>query len=102
MKPKCLRRKRSRSRSDRDHRSSPRISVLGEDLWSLSDRDRERFRLKHFGFIFQGYNLLPALSARQQLELVLRWGEGASGRDARKRAEDMLASLGLAPKAELR
>ena len=81
---------------------SGKISVLGEDLWALSDRDRERFRLKHFGFIFQGYNLFPALSARQQLELVLRWGEGASGRDARQRAGDMLSALGLATKCDLR
>lgn len=81
---------------------SGRVNVLGEELWSLSDRDRERFRLKHFGFIFQGYNLFPALSARQQLELVLRWGEGVGGREARKRAEDMLTALGLAPKQELR
>ena len=41
---------------------SGKISVFGEDLWALSDRDRERFRLKHFGFIFQGYNLFPALT----------------------------------------
>ncbi|OAI39331.1 ABC transporter ATP-binding protein [Planctomycetaceae bacterium SCGC AG-212-D15] len=81
---------------------SGKISVLGEDLWSLSDRDRERFRLRHFGFIFQGYNLFPALTARQQLELVLRWGEGIPGREARKRAEEMLTSLGLANKEDLR
>src|SRR6476646_10339531 len=42
------------------------VTALGQDLWSLSDRDRERFRLRHFGFIFQGYNLFPALTARQQ------------------------------------
>src|SRR5438067_2142238 len=50
---------------------SGRVVVLGQDLWQLSDKDRERFRLAHYGFIFQGYNLFPALSARQQLELVL-------------------------------
>ena len=54
------------------------------------------------GFIFQGYNLFPALTARQQLEMVLRWGEGASGREARRRADEMLALLGLAKKAHLR
>src|SRR5882672_8880425 len=66
------------------------------DVWSLSDRERERFRLKHCGFIFQGYNLFPALTARQQLEIVLRWGEGASARDARRRADDILSLLGMA------
>jgi putative ABC transport system ATP-binding protein len=78
------------------------VLALGQDLWRLSDRQRERFRLAHYGFIFQGYNLFPALSARQQLELVLRWGEGVSGREARRRAEQILALLGLAKKARLR
>jgi ABC-type microcin C transport system duplicated ATPase subunit YejF len=40
--------------------------------------------------------------ARQQLELVLRWGEGVSTREARKRADESLAALGLASRAHLR
>jgi putative ABC transport system ATP-binding protein len=78
------------------------VLSLGEDLWKLTDREREHFRLRYCGFIFQGYNLFPALSARQQLEMVLRWGEGASARDARRRADEMLSLLGLAKKAHLR
>jgi putative ABC transport system ATP-binding protein len=78
------------------------VLALGQDLWALSDRERERFRLRHCGFIFQGYNLFGALTARQQLEMVVRWGEGAPARVARQRAEAMLALLGLAKKAELR
>ncbi|MBV9122865.1 MAG: ABC transporter ATP-binding protein [Planctomycetes bacterium] len=78
------------------------VLALGEDLWQLSDRERERFRLHHFGFIFQGYNLFPALTARQQLEMVLRWGEGLCVREARERTREMLALLGLAKKADLR
>jgi putative ABC transport system ATP-binding protein len=79
-----------------------RVMALGSDLWSLADRQRERFRLQHFGFIFQGYNLFPALTARQQLEMVLRWGEGVSRREARARAMDLLDRLGLAKKSHLR
>ena len=78
------------------------VLALEHDLWSMSDLERERFRLRHFGFIFQGYNLFPALTARQQLELVLRWGEGATGKESRKRSEEMLSLLGLARKANLR
>jgi putative ABC transport system ATP-binding protein len=70
------------------------------DIWQLSNRERETFRLKHCGFIFQGYNLFPALSARQQLEIVLRWGEGVPAREARDRADDMLGLLGLAKKSK--
>ena len=65
------------------------------DVWKLSPREREQFRLRNCGFIFQGYNLFPALSARQQLEIVLRWGNGTGGREARRRADEMLGRLGL-------
>src|SRR6266566_1113411 len=41
------------------------VTSLGEDLWKLSDKEREHFRLRYCGFIFQGYNLFPALSAHQ-------------------------------------
>src|SRR5690348_5545726 len=44
------------------------------DVWQLSAREREEYRRRHTGFVFQGYNLFPALTARQQLEIVLMWG----------------------------
>jgi putative ABC transport system ATP-binding protein len=62
----------------------------------------EKFRLKWCSYIFQGCNLFPALTARQQLELVLRWGVGVGGREARDRSMEMLEALGLAKKAHLR
>jgi putative ABC transport system ATP-binding protein len=68
----------------------------------MSDREREKFRLRYCGFIFQGYNLFPALSARQQLEMVLRWGEGTPFREARRRSDEMLSLLGLGKKSHLR
>src|ERR1044071_2830804 len=37
--------------------TSGKVFALGQDLWALNDSQRERFRLKHCGFIFQGYNL---------------------------------------------
>lgn len=79
-----------------------RVVALGQDLWTLTEKQRERFRLHHCGFIFQGYNLFPSLSARQQLEMVLRWGEGLSSREARRRTDEMLALLGLGKKGALR
>ncbi len=84
------------------HPSSGQVLALGEDMWKMSERQREQFRLRHVGFIFQGYNLFPALTARQQIEMVLRWGEGTPAREARKRADEVLALLGLAKKAGLR
>lgn len=79
-----------------------KVIGLGHDLWALSEQEREEFRLEHCGFTFQGYNLFPALTARQQLELVLTLGDCATSRQARRRAEEMLTVLGLADKGHLR
>jgi putative ABC transport system ATP-binding protein len=84
------------------HPDSGQVLALGQDLWAMSERERERFRLKHCGFIFQGYNLFASLTARQQLEMVLRWGENLSVREARRRADEMLGLLGLTKKEHLR
>jgi putative ABC transport system ATP-binding protein len=80
---------------------SGRTLVRGADLWAMSDVERRAFRLAHFGFIFQGYNLFPALTAREQLEMVVRWGEGMSRSEARRRVGEMLDLLGLAKKGDL-
>jgi len=65
------------------------------DVWAMSETEREQFRLRHTGFIFQGYNLFPALSATQQLEIILRWGSRLDLAEARSRSTDMLNRLGL-------
>jgi putative ABC transport system ATP-binding protein len=81
---------------------SGEVCVLGEDLWRMSETARERFRLRHFGFVFQGFNLFPALTASEQLEMVVRWGEGASRPAARKRVTAMLDLLDLGRRAHIR
>jgi putative ABC transport system ATP-binding protein len=80
---------------------SGQVLALGEDLWQMSDRERQEFRLKHFGFIFQGYNLFPILTAREQLEMILRWGEGLLADEASHQAMEALEHLGLFRKADL-
>jgi putative ABC transport system ATP-binding protein len=65
------------------------------DVWGMTPKQREEYRRKYTGFIFQGYNLFPALTARQQLEIVLRWGSGVTSGEARRRADEMLDRLGL-------
>jgi putative ABC transport system ATP-binding protein len=78
------------------------VGAMGKDVWRMSEDEMEGFRLQHCSYIFQGYNLFPALTAREQLEIVLKWGEGCSSRDARKRADHVLTQLGMANKANLR
>jgi putative ABC transport system ATP-binding protein len=82
--------------------NSGRVTALGQDLWALSDRARQEFRLRHCGFVFQGFNLFPPMSARQQIEIVLRLGERTAAGEARRRADELLDLLGLADKAHLR
>jgi putative ABC transport system ATP-binding protein len=81
---------------------SGRVLALGQDLWQLDDRGREEFRRRHCGFIFQGFNLFPALTARQHVEMVLRWTGTVGAREARWRAAAILEQLGMAGKEGLR
>ena len=67
------------------------------DVWAMSEGEREQFRLRHTGFIFQGYNLFPALTAAQQLEIILKWGTGEDNATAARHANDMLKLLGMEP-----
>jgi putative ABC transport system ATP-binding protein len=84
------------------HPDSGTVLAHEKDLWAMSERQREAFRLKYFGFVFQGYNLFPALTAREQLEMILKWGNGLSPREATARTTETLAMLGLSKKADLR
>jgi putative ABC transport system ATP-binding protein len=81
---------------------SGRVTALGRDIWRMTDKELERFRLHYCSYIFQGYNLFPALTARQQLEVVLRWGEQVGPSEARRRADKVLGQLGLTKRAHLR
>ncbi|HEY3948845.1 ABC transporter ATP-binding protein [Phenylobacterium sp.] len=70
------------------------VAALGQDIWSLRQGKIDRFRLDHCGFIFQGFNLFSALTALQQVEIVLKY-QGVPKREARRRAADALAEVGL-------
>jgi putative ABC transport system ATP-binding protein len=82
------------------HPDQGKVIALGQDIWSLTDGERRQFRLRSCGFIFQAYNLFPALTAREQLEMVLRWGSGVSPRQARQEVGEMLDLLGLGSKGD--
>ena len=79
-----------------------RVDALDvDDLWSYSAGRIDKFRLDHCGFIFQGFNLVPALSALQQVEVVLKF-QGLSKAAARKRATEALEEVGLGPRLHQR
>jgi len=70
------------------------VSALDQKLWDLKPGRIDRFRLDHCGFIFQGFNLFSALSALQQVAVVLKY-KGYSKSEARDRAELALTEVGL-------
>jgi putative ABC transport system ATP-binding protein len=74
--------------------TSGEIRIDGTDIAALSERELPDVRARSFGFIFQDFNLLAALSARENVEVALNIA-GERGRPARERAERLLAGLGL-------
>ncbi len=74
------------------------VSALeARSLWDLSSGRIDKFRLDHCGFIFQGFNLFPALTAKQQVMTALKY-QGVSRAEAERRAETALAEVGLTNK----
>jgi putative ABC transport system ATP-binding protein len=71
------------------------VTVDGDDLFAMSDADRTRHRAERMGFIFQSFNLIPVLSAEENVELPLLV-TGVAARRAREQAREMLARVGLA------
>jgi putative ABC transport system ATP-binding protein len=78
-----------------------RAIALGQDLSRLDPRELERFRLHHTGFVFQGFNLFPALNAIEQVALPLGY-LGLDDDDARRRACGALEEVGLGSRLQLR
>ena len=75
--------------------------IEGEPLQGMSDRRRTRYRAERMGFVFQFFNLLPVLSAAENVELPLLVA-GVKPRDARARAREALAMVGLAGEEDKR
>jgi len=77
------------------------VTILGQDITRMSRAKLSKFRRDNIGFIFQGFNLFPALTAAENVEMALKV-KGIRGRPARSQAENLLEQVGLADKAKLR
>jgi len=75
--------------------SAGRIMLDGSDLSNLSEKDRVQLRREKIGFTFQANNLVPYLSAVENVELMLRLN-GKLDKAGKMRARELLARLGLA------
>lgn len=79
--------------------TSGSVAVEGRDLSAMGKGELARFRRERVGFVFQGYNLLPYLTARRNL-LSIAEIAGMNGAEARERAERLLEELGIRERAD--
>jgi putative ABC transport system ATP-binding protein len=82
-----------------DRPSSGTITIGGVSLAQLRSRELAYFRGRHIGYVFQSYNLIPALTAQENVELPLTL-LGESERAASQRASEVLAYVGLEDRAQ--
>ncbi|HYV85668.1 MAG TPA: ABC transporter ATP-binding protein [Patescibacteria group bacterium] len=82
-----------------DRPTSGTVRVAGTDLGQLSENALARWRSRHIGFIFQFYNLIPVLTAAENVELPLLL-ERLSRRERRERALLALKVVGLADRSQ--
>lgn len=76
------------------------IEIEGRDLAKMSDRERTRYRAANMGFVFQFYNLLPVLSAVENVEMPLLLADRrANAKQARQKALAALEAVGLTDQA---
>lgn len=80
---------------------SGRVVIAGADASALGDRERTRLRRDRIGIVFQSPNLLPALTAREQVEVVAHVAGQHRG-PARERAVELLARVGLEDRLDAR
>ena len=78
-----------------DRPDSGAVLFAGTDLAALTESQRTEIRRHRIGFVFQSFNLVPVLSAYENVEYGL-WLDGVSKSERRRRVEDVLESVGLA------
>jgi putative ABC transport system ATP-binding protein len=84
-----------------DRPTSGSVTIDGERIDRMRDSDATRFRLRHVGFVFQRFYLMPALSAMENVELPMAEAKLGSA-ERTKRARDLLAYVGLAGRKDHR
>ncbi len=79
--------------------SSGSVQIAGKEITQLKEKQLPAIRLEHIGFVFQGFNLFPTLTANENVELMLDL-KGVAARPAKKRAAELLDQVGLADKRD--
>jgi putative ABC transport system ATP-binding protein len=86
---------------DTNHGPAPELRFEGEDMTRLSEAQRTRIRARSMGFVFQSFNLVPTLTAVENVALAADYA-GKGRAEARRAAVDALAWVGLSDRADHR
>jgi putative ABC transport system ATP-binding protein len=84
-----------------DDPDSGQVIINGTEINKLSRGEKINFRLYYIGFIFQAYNLIPVLTARENVEFILEL-QGIPKQERRKRSSELLEAVGIPEKADIR
>ena len=77
------------------------VEIAGKDISSLNENELIDFRLKHIGFVFQAYNLIPVLTAKENVAFIMLL-QGLSKQERMERSEALLKQVGLGDKFDSR
>jgi putative ABC transport system ATP-binding protein len=84
-----------------DSITSGQILIGGTHIDSMSEGELTDFRLRRIGFVFQAYNLIPVLTARENIEFIMEL-QGVDAAERATRSHQLLADVGIAEKANTR
>lgn len=77
-----------------DDPTAGEVMIDGQNICSLSPRKKTDFRMNNIGFVFQSYNLIPVLTAKENVEFIMQL-QGKTKKERNDRAVELLASVGL-------
>ena len=77
------------------------VEISGTNISSLSENELIDFRLQNIGFVFQAYNLIPVLTAKENVEFIMLL-QGVSEKERQLRSEALLKEVGLEEKLDVR
>jgi len=84
-----------------DKPTSGQVIVDGTNIWDLKSRKLIDFRLRNIGFVFQAYNLIPVLTAKENVEFIMQL-QGRSKQEREIRTKELLNEVGLGDRLDSR
>ena len=84
-----------------DKPTSGEVKIGGVDVWSLSSRKLIDFRMNNIGFVFQSYNLIPVLTAGENVEFIMQL-QGKRKKEREARTKELLEAVGIGDRIKSR